>query len=189
MNRRISRLLDELLPGQRLRQRVAEARPRLYRIAWSWCHDAALADDLVQETLTRALGALDELRDPRRLDVWLTRILVNVFRDQQRRTTPATGWEGELASEADAPDQAVLRQDLVTRTRAAIARLNDDQRKVLTLVDLADFSYADAARALDVPVGTVMSRLARARQRLRELLNADLAPGAEQRRVIPLRKR
>ncbi|MFM1892008.1 MAG: hypothetical protein RLZ44_1085 [Pseudomonadota bacterium] len=188
MKRKIAKLLDDLLPGHRLRHRVAEARPRLYRIAWSWCHDSALADDLAQETLTRALAALDELRDPQRLDVWLTRILVNVFRDQQRRTTPETGWEGELASEADSPDQAVLRQDLVTRTRAAIARLGEDQRQVLTLVDLADFSYADAARALDVPVGTVMSRLARARLRLRELLEADLIPSAE-RRVVPLRKR
>ena len=188
MKRKLAHLLDGLLPRQRLAHRVADARPRLYRIACSWCRDRHQAEDLVQDTLTRAVASLDELRDPDRLDVWLTQILVNRYRDLQRRVTPETGWDGETVCQADRPDQALLRQDLVQRTRAAIARLKEDQRQVLTLVDLGDFSYADAARALDVPVGTVMSRLARARKRLREILEADELAPASGSRVVPMRK-
>jgi RNA polymerase sigma-70 factor (ECF subfamily) len=170
---------------QRLRAAVCEQRPRLYRIAWSWCHDAALADDLVQETLARALEKLDRLREEQRLDVWLTTILANLFRDQYRRITPETGLETDLGCAGDTPEQATDRDQMVERTRAAIDDLNPDQRQVVTLVDLADFSYAQTATILAVPVGTVMSRLARARRQLRVLLEQE---GISSSQVVPLRK-
>jgi RNA polymerase sigma-70 factor (ECF subfamily) len=168
-----------------LQRQICAERDRLYRIAWSWCHDSYEADDLVQEALARALAKLDTLRDENRLQVWLTQILANLRRDRFRRITPDTGLESELLQAADDPEQDTNRQQLAQRTRVAIGRLNEDQRQVLTLVDVAEFSYADTASILDVPVGTVMSRLSRARRRMRELLEQQGIGRAE---VVQLRK-
>ncbi|MCB1791631.1 MAG: RNA polymerase sigma factor [Gammaproteobacteria bacterium] len=170
---------------RRLHKQICAERDRLYRIAWSWCHDSYTADDLVQETLARALDKVEGLRDESRLQVWLTQILANLFRDQFRRITPDTGLESDLLAASDDPEHSANRNQLVARTREAIARLGDDQRQVLTLVDIAEFSYADTASILDVPVGTVMSRLSRARRRMRELLEQQGIGHAD---VIPLRR-
>lgn len=171
---------------RKLRQAICGERERLYRIAWSWCHDSHLADDLVQETLTRALSKLDSLREESRLRVWLTQILANFYRDQFRRVQPETGFDNDgLIAEDGDPEHAADRTLLITQTRQAIAMLNDDQRQVLTLVDVAEFSYADTAAILDVPVGTVMSRLSRARRRIREILEQQGIGRAE---IVPLRR-
>lgn len=170
---------------RRLRARICDERERLYRIAWSWCHDTHLAEDLVQETLTRALAKLDRLRDESRLQVWLTQILANLYRDQYRRVRPDTGLDAASLVARDDPEEAAELNLLVARTRRAIALLKDDQRQVLTLVDVAEFSYADTASILDVPVGTVMSRLSRARRHLREILERQGIGDAE---VLPLRR-
>jgi len=169
---------------RKLRAQVCAERERLYRIAWSWCHDTAQAEDLAQEAVTRALAKLDTLRDENRLQVWLTQILANLFRDQYRRIQPETGLESELLPSEEDPEHNADRAQLIDRTRAAIAALKDDQRQVLTLVDVAGFSYADTAAILGVPVGTVMSRLSRARGRMRELLQQQGIGRAE---VVPIR--
>ena len=132
-----------------------------------------------------ALAKLDTLRDENRLQVWLTQIMANLYRDQFRRVTPDTGLEGDLLAGSDDPEQAINASQLASRTREAIASLNEDQRQVLTLVDLAGFSYSDTAAILDVPVGTIMSRLSRARRRMRELLKQQGIGHAD---VIPLRR-
>lgn len=170
---------------RRLRKRVGDERERLYRIAWSWCHDSHLADDLVQECLTRALMKLDSLRDEERLQVWLTQILANLYRDQFRRKPTETGLEVDTLPGLDDPELATDRGQLIDRTRAAIARLKEDQRQVLSLVDIAEFSYSDTATILNVPVGTVMSRLSRARGRMREILQQQ---GIGRADVVPLRR-
>lgn len=167
-----------------LQKQICAERDRLYRIAWSWCHDSYDAEDLVQETIARALDKLDTLRDHARLQVWLTQILANLRRDRYRRITPETGLETDTIVAGDDPESSVNRQQLARRTRHAIEKLSDDQRQVLTLVDVAEFSYADTATILDVPVGTVMSRLSRARRRMRELLEQQGIGHAE---VIQLR--
>ncbi|HHI77601.1 MAG TPA: sigma-70 family RNA polymerase sigma factor [Gammaproteobacteria bacterium] len=183
--RKTPSLLDKLGRNRRLRHEICAQRERLYRLAWSWSHDQHLAEDLVQETQARALAKLDSLRDEDRLAVWLTRIMANLFRDQFRRQREETGQEMEPVHE-ETPEEAAGRSQLVQRTREAIAALNDDHRQIITLVDLAGFSYADTALILDVPVGTVMSRLSRARGRLREQLRQVHEEG---RVVVPLRKR
>ena len=170
---------------RRLQREICAGRDRLYRIAWSWCHDSDIADDLVQETLARALSKVETLRDEARLQVWLTQIMANLYRDQFRRVRPETGLEVDALTGADDPEQSVNRSQLVARMREALGRLGDDQRQVLTLVDIAEFSYADTASILDVPVGTVMSRLSRARPRMRELLEQQGIGCAD---VIPLRR-
>lgn len=171
----MSEIYQQLLGGfgrrRELRSQICAERDRLYRLAWSWCHDSHQADDLVQETLARALVKIDSLREENRLQVWLTRILANLHRDHYRRSrTDVDLGSADLRAEDD-PEHAADRSLLLLRTRQAIEMLNDSQRQVLTLVDIADFSYADTASILDVPVGTVMSRLSRARASLRGLWN------------------
>ena len=170
---------------RKLRARICAERDRLYRIAWSWCHDSHQADDLVQETLARALDKIESLRDETRLQVWLTQILANLYRDQFRRIQPETGLEADILAAPGGPEDATERSQLIVQTRRAIESLKEDQRQVLTLVDLAEFSYADTAAVLGVPVGTVMSRLSRARQRMRTTLEQQ---GVGSAAVIPLRK-
>lgn len=178
-------MLDRLARQRRLRVLIGDQRDRLFRIAWSWCHDRDQAEDLVQETQARALAKLGDLRDEARAEVWLTRILANLFRDGLRQRRPEPLVEDALPADDIGPEQLTERSELVRRTRLGVARLKQEQRQVLTLVDLGGFSYAETAEILGIPAGTVMSRLARARSRLRELLRDKHTAGA----VIPMRRK
>lgn len=161
---------------RQLREQLSDQRQRLFGIALSWCHDRMLAEDLVQETMVRALDRLDSLREHARFEVWVTRIMLNLYRDLHRRKTPVVGIDFDIESDADGPDCEVERLATVKRVRKAVKRLNEQQRQVIALVDIAEFSYADAASILEVPIGTVMSRLCRARRSLRSVLEADERP-------------
>jgi RNA polymerase sigma-70 factor (ECF subfamily) len=153
--------------------RLAAHRVGLFRVALMWCHDRALADDLAQETLAKALAAARQLRDPDKLRPWLYGILANCWRDHLRAHRPTedidTLDEQWLAAEGT-PEQALGQAQLARRVRAAIARLPTGQREVLALVDLEACSYAQVAEILALPIGTVMSRLCRARAALRQAL-------------------
>jgi len=165
----------------RLRSRLDQHRPAMLRVAFSWCHDRALAEDLVQDSLVKALAQSDSLRDPSRLKAWLFVILGNCFRDHLRRLRPhedIDAIDDETLAGGLRPDEAHEQAAIVAKVRAAIASLPLGQRQVVTLVDLEGFAYAEVAGILDVPVGTVMSRLSRARQALRVLL-LDQAPVAQ----------
>lgn len=158
-----------------LRRRLEELRPRLYRLAYSWCHDAALADDLAQEALIKALARCEQLRDAQALESWLFSILNNCWRDHLRGRREFAGEFSDIADidelivdESPSPEQRYASRQTIQRVRQAIASLPIGQRQVITLVDIEECSYASVAAILDVPVGTVMSRLARARQALRQ---------------------
>jgi RNA polymerase sigma-70 factor (ECF subfamily) len=142
----------------------------LYRIAYAWTHNAALADDLVQQTMERALRKSRQLQDLRAMPAWLAAILTNCWRDHLRTQRPMEDI-ADYNFEADA-DPAVEheRLDRQTRVRRAVANLPDAQREVLSLVDLGEHSYAEVARMLHIPIGTVMSRLSRARAALAVVL-------------------
>jgi len=165
----------------RMRTRLDEHRSAMLRVAYSWCHDRALAEDLVQDTLVKALAQTESLRDPSRLKAWLFVILGNCFRDHLRRQRPhddIDSIDDELVAGGLRPDEAHEQAAIVARVRRAIESLPLGQRQVVTLVDLEGFAYAEVAGILDIPVGTVMSRLSRARAALRVLL-LDQAPAAE----------
>ena len=165
-------------PSSKLRRAIEAQRPALYRLAFAWCHDAALADDLVQEALLRALDRVRQLRDPERLKSWLCSILANVLRDHYRRHRACESIDDldEIAlADESTPETASETARLVARVRAEVARLPLGQRQVVTLVDLEGCSYAEVSEILSVPMGTVMSRLCRARQALKERL-IDAAP-------------
>jgi RNA polymerase sigma-70 factor, ECF subfamily len=140
--------------------------PNLRRFALSLCRRGDLADDLVQITAERAFAARDRFDPTTRLDAWLFRILRNAWIDHARRMTT----QGTQIALDDAPDarlvdgvrdvEAVL---MLRKTEAAMAELPEDQREVMMLVCVDELTYKEAAEVIGVPIGTVMSRLARAR--------------------------
>lgn len=154
--------------------RLDALRPRLYRLAFSWCKDAFQADDLVQEAMARALQKRSQLRDEEMLDRWVTRILANLWMDLIRRSGREDSLEiiqEELRVDDDLePECLHCRDEMIERVRKAVMRLPEGQRMVVTLVDLEEFSYRDVSAILDVPIGTVMSRLSRGRQALKTML-------------------
>jgi RNA polymerase sigma-70 factor, ECF subfamily len=155
---------------RRLKARIATYRPQLYRTAYAWCHEPARADDLVQETLLKAISRLRTLQDEDALRPWLYRIMTNCHRDWLRRQRDTVDPDDvELACE-DCPEMNAERAAIVRSVREAVHRLSDDQRKVVTLVDLEGFTYGEVAGILEIPIGTVMSRLSRARQQLKRVL-------------------
>jgi len=140
--------------------------PRLRRYARALTGDPARADDLVQDTLERALGKWTLWR-PGDLGAWLRSLMHNLFVNQVR-ARPSTA---ELDEAAEIPVRARQQDMLELRDLdLALQSLAPEQREVLLLVGLEELSYAEAARVTGVPVGTVMSRLSRARERLRQIL-------------------
>jgi RNA polymerase sigma factor (sigma-70 family) len=146
--------------------------PALRRYARTFVRNAAAADDLVQDTLERAISRWYQRRSDGDTRTWLFTILHNLAINHLRRAA-RRGREVPLddAGESDvaAPstqEDALRRDDIL----GAVGQLPDDQRSVMLLVSIEDVSYAEAARILDIPIGTVMSRLARARARLLKLL-------------------
>lgn len=147
--------------------------PRLRRYARSLLRDSVAADDLVQDCLERAISRWHQRRTDGDARTWLFTILHNLAINRMRQTTrrgPHIAMEdaNETALARDPTQEAGLHQrDIVD----AVNRLPEDQRAVLLLISVEDMSYADAAKTLGVPVGTVMSRLSRARARLRDDLS------------------
>ncbi|MHB8454610.1 MAG: RNA polymerase sigma factor [Acidiferrobacterales bacterium] len=166
-----------------LKSALQQSRTRLYRMAYAWCHNRALADDLVQETLTKAMQKSSQLRDPKARDAWLFSILTNCYRDHFRRQREMDDIDDiELVHEST-PETESNQLEIVLKVRATIARLPEGQRQVITLVDLEGFSYVEVAATLDIPIGTVMSRLCRARESMLRLLASEFGNQEEQKRA------
>jgi len=178
-------VISTFCKNQQFKRTLAEYRENLYRIAYSWCHNPALADDLVQETLAKALKNGNQLRDLTTVKAWLYRILSNCWRDHFRRSRDTVDIDDVVLVDKDTPDRRNDRQQIIHRVRDAIARLPNGQRQVITLVDLEGCTYIEVAQILDVPIGTVMSRLSRARQALKQLLLEAELP--RERKVHQLR--
>jgi RNA polymerase sigma-70 factor (ECF subfamily) len=160
---------------------IVELIPRLRRYARALTGDHAAADDLVQDTLERAWAKLHLYRRGTDLRAWLFTVMHNVYVNQLRAARPVAQLDEdmpELSQPGRESDGLELRDlDL------AIRRLPPDQREVLLLVVLEDMSYDEAAGTLGIPIGTVMSRLARARERLRAMLSG-LPPGGSQLKIV-----
>lgn len=143
--------------------------PRLRRYARALTGDASAADDLVQDALERALVKQSLWREGTDLRAWLFTVMHNVFVNQVRsaaasRTVPLD------ASMADLPQPQSSDRLEIRDLDAALQALPEEQRIVVLLVGLEQMSYDEAARMLEVPIGTVMSRLSRGRERLRRLM-------------------
>lgn len=179
--------LDVPFPGKHLGQHYHERRRRLHGIAYMWCRNHPQADDLVQEAFAKALKNIGQLREPKAIDAWLYHILYHCWLDARRREwrtedIDAVNEAGELVSESRPEDG-----EIPARVRAAVCRLPDGQREVLTLVDLEGFSYGEVSTILNIPVGTVTSRISRARETLRVELAELVADGFGHANVIQMR--
>ena len=156
---------------------------RLYRLAWRLAGSKAEADDLFQELLIKAFGMLDELVQIDQPGPWLGRVMYNLFIDERRRFARRrmhTVAEGEMAGDGIAglagnedPLRDQQRREQIRRLDAALAQLSDEHRVVVLLHDTEGYKLAEIQELTDIPVGTVKSRLHRARARLREILSND----------------
>lgn len=165
-------MLSLFTSHRQFHQQLAEIWQRLYRVAYAWTHDRHLAADLAQEAISRALKNKEKFTDEHGLQLWLFRVMGNCWRDtfRRRRITEDIA-EDTLVDPGQSPEDQTDQNRIIKRVRHAISNLNFDQRQVITLVTLEGFSYAEAAQILDIPVGTVMSRICRARQHLKDNLN------------------
>lgn len=146
--------------------------PALRRYARSLLRDRAAADDLVQDCLERTISRWDQRRSDGSARSWVFAILhnlaVNQLRHAARRahTVPIEDINEANAAQPAKQEDGLRRADVL----ASLSRLPEEQRSALLLVSVEDLSYAEAAEVLDVPIGTVMSRLSRGRERLRREL-------------------
>jgi len=146
--------------------------PNLRRYARALVGDRDGADDLVQDTLERAVRKFHLWR-PGDLRAWLFSIMHNVFVNQLKSRKISS--DVEVDETFAAPQGGATRSDVLDLQRA-LGTLAPEQREVVLLVALEDMSYADVSRALGIPMGTVMSRLSRGRERLRRVMNGEPQP-------------
>ena len=156
------------------RNNVQAAIPALRRYARALTRDAEIANNLVQDTLVRAFRS-EHLFHEGDVRSWLYTILHNRFLSEQHRAK-RRGLHDSLNDQMDVPgidggqDSALEHRDLIR----GFSLLPEEQRSVLLLIAVEDLSYEESARVLGVPIGTVMSRLSRGRERLRQLMYGDI---------------
>lgn len=158
------------------RDDLAALIPRLRRFAHALAGSREEGDELVQTACVKALDRAEQFTPGTRLDSWMFRIIKTTFLDDRRRVARrGISVDPEEAGLSDGGGTSALAEAQLTlaRVRAAMASLPTEQRAVLALVTLEDYSYQEAADALGTPVGTVMSRLARARTRLARLVEGE----------------
>lgn len=166
---------------------MREHVPALFRSAYRWTGTVDRAEDLIQDLLIRLYPRLPELRALDQVRPWAMRVMYRIFVDQLRRDRKSplqyglpTGEgeesgdeEGDYVDSAEEPAELVERQLTQERIVAAWERLNEEHRVVLSMHDIEGYSLVDLASMMDVPVGTLKSRLHRARARLRDLLGGE----------------
>ena len=157
---------NRLCSGILLKKRIAESRDHLYRVALAWCGNEMLADDLVQETIETGIKKYQQLRDEKQLRAWLHRIMNNNWYRYLRTRRMHGELDEQIPSGESGPLDDYEKYEIVNKVRKAVASLPVGQRQVISLVDLEEFSYCEVAEILDIPIGTVMSRLHRARKSL-----------------------
>lgn len=191
--------MGEVAPENEARRLAAQARDRIrfeeealeladqvYRVARRLVRSREEAEDLVQETYARAFRSWQSYTPGTNLRAWLLRILTNLNIDRGRRQqrapeqTPLEEGDYFLANKmAEAAGEQALDQERVVERLSqnavvdALSALPHDFRDVVVLVDIGEFSYADSAQILDIPIGTVMSRLHRGRRLLKQSLAAE----------------
>ena len=187
--KRASRATGDAAEFERLmREHVAP----LYRAAYRWTGAVDRAEDLVQQLLVRLYPRLAELRELDRLRPWALRVMYRIFVDgiRRERASPVQFGSETAAEEATGEDEpwldpgpgpAELAEQELTQERLLRAweQLGEDHRVVLSLHDIEDYSLPELSQIMDIPLGTLKSRLHRARARLRELLAAERIVAAD----------
>ena len=172
-------LIDLEAPMNDVDDQLRELLPRMRRFAVSLTRDYSSADDLVQSALEKALSAWTGKRPEGDLRAWLFSILYRQFLDAHRRSRRYSRMlELFTGGKEDHFEPSVERTVVAQTTLQAFERLNTEQRALLLWVSVEGLSYNEVAAILDVPVGTVMSRLSRARQALRLLSEGEITTPA-----------
>ena len=158
---------------QNIREQIIALLPRLRRFARNLARNPHDADDVVQIAVERALTRLDQWRSDARLDSWMFKIVRNAWIDELR-------WRGRrdklfLAAEAgeNVGTDSMARETDLLAVQSAMARLPQEQREAVGLVLVEGLPYREAADVLDVPIGTLTSRLARGREALQTMLGTE----------------
>lgn len=160
---------------------VERYRQRVWRLAYNVLRDSEEAWDVAQEAFIRAWQALGSFRGQSAFYTWLFRITMNLATDRARQRTsrgralgaervPEEDWDRVMVDTEATPDDMAVRGEERERIQAALATLPEHHRTIIMLSDLEELSYREIAEVLDIPMGTVMSRLHNARKRLREAL-------------------
>ncbi|HTX93200.1 MAG TPA: sigma-70 family RNA polymerase sigma factor [Anaerolineales bacterium] len=147
------------------------------RVVYRMCGDTALAEDATQEAFIRAWVSLPSFQPAAPLRSWLYRIAINAALDVLRRKPEESLEENQVTmvtDQAASPEMALIEKERVTLVQQAMKALPEAARSVLVLREYGELSYQEIAKVLDIPIGTVMSRLNYARNRLRELLKGVL---------------
>jgi len=169
--------MASMTPSGSFESLVLPLLPALYRHAFWFSRNHAEAEDLVQESISKALRAFDTFQQDTHFKAWIFRILHNTFLTS--RTNIATSRTVFLEDQSDVfeisddgptPEDTLIRLDNLAAINDALDRLPPSLREVLLLCDGEEMKYRDIALILDVPIGTVMSRISRARHSLRQLL-------------------
>lgn len=171
---------------------VSRYQDRVFNVCWRMCGNRADAEDLTQDTFVRALKAIDRFDGRAAFYTWLFRIAVNLVISEQRKKSrrrtvsldaagrnrdgePTGSWAADrLVSGEDDPDHRLLREEQRELVADALAALEEDHRCVVVLRDLESLDYHQIADILNLPIGTVKSRLHRARLALRDKLSPIL---------------
>ncbi|NHA15508.1 RNA polymerase sigma factor [Thioalkalivibrio sp. XN279] len=184
-----SRSPDDHARARAFKELLEPLIPVFYRNAFRWTTTQDRAEDLVQELLVRLYPRMDELAGLDRVQPWALKVMYRIFVDQHRRemnspvrsldalpgnrNDPSESPLERCAADGPGPPELVERELTGERVATAWARLGEDQRVVVAMHDIEGYGLEELAVLLDVPVGTLKSRLHRARGRLRELLAGE----------------
>ena len=179
-------------PADRFERLVRPNIDILYRFAFRLCNSPDDAEELVQLFLTRLFPKIDQLEALEKPAPWLCRGLYNLYVDGYRKSVRESvifskdEFSEQTAVHEDTPYEQASKSELLTKIDAALQQLNDDQRIVVLLHDTEGYTLEELAEILQVPLGTVKSRLHRARRELKKLLSME--PFAESGRVIGIER-
>lgn len=163
---------------------IAPHLDHIYRLAYRFCGQREAAEDLTQELLTKLYSRRDELKGIEPLRPWLNRVLYNLFIDstrsaQRQPTHNPADIDLEQFEAANSPEQETASAQMHKRVLAALQKLNPDQRALVTMHDMEGFTLPELVELLDTPIGTLKSRLHRARARVRaEIEPQQMEPSA-----------
>lgn len=168
---------DGTTATESMRAAIIAALPRLRRFCHAMAANPADGDDLMQSTVEKALAHSDQFREGSRVDSWMYRIAQNLHIDRSRsarRRGTAVPVEDAYDLIGDDGRTTVESRSELAAAQRALSAVPEDQRAAFVLVVVEGLSYKEAAEALDVPIGTIMSRIARARGRIERALGSDL---------------
>lgn len=186
---KVLNLFVETNKNRQLNALLAQKHKSLYRLAYAWCHQASVAEDLVQETFLKVLEKTIDIESLEHLDAFLVKIMRNSFLDMMRFNKR---WQWADETEIDeffvqecSETQFIAQQDSECLFKA-MASLPFEQREAIALVDLQGFSYQQIADITSTPIGTVMSRISRGRENLMKLMKQIEKRGSMN--VVPFRR-